>query len=437
MAKNTTNLAAEMEMGLDDFALEAPKAVAKIEASQLVNKIDEKDMAGKTGFTKIEKEVIQSLDDQVDKLAEAIMTTPANSEEFRNITAALNRMGDAEITKTSNISSAMLNRRSVRSMKDNTYGGGSDIAKNLGMLRQTVVNLDPGRRDKLFTKEKWLGVKLPFGIGKKVDSYFQEYKTAEVQLNDIVKALNNGKDTLLEDNAFIDEDKEQMQELMQRLEQYAYVMKNIDKRIEEKLPQIEAEDKLKAEDIRQEILFPVRQKQMDVLQHLAVSMQGYMALQVLKRNNQELIRGVDRSSKTTIAALRTAVMVSEALGTQKLVLDQINAVNDVTNRMIDSASLQLGTQALEIQKQATESAVNVETLEKAFQNIFKAMDAMDTYRSQALPNMQKTIDSLEGSISSAKNYLSTRREERIGGFTEEVLSEVKNPEKKGAAVKIR
>jgi uncharacterized protein YaaN involved in tellurite resistance len=437
MAKNTTNLAAEMEMGLDDFALEAPKAVAKIEASQLVNKIDEKDMAGKTGFTKIEKEVIQSLDDQVDKLAEAIMTTPANSEEFRNITAALNRMGDAEITKTSNISSAMLNRRSVRSMKDNTYGGGSDIAKNLGMLRQTVVNLDPGRRDKLFTKEKWLGVKLPFGIGKKVDSYFQEYKTAEVQLNDIVKALNNGKDTLLEDNAFIDEDKEQMQELMQRLEQYAYVMKNIDKRIEEKLPQIEAEDKLKAEDIRQEILFPVRQKQMDVLQHLAVSMQGYMALQVLKRNNQELIRGVDRSSKTTIAALRTAVMVSEALGTQKLVLDQINAVNDVTNRMIDSASLQLGTQALEIQKQATESAVNVETLEKAFQNIFKAMDAMDTYRSQALPNMQKTIDSLEGSISSAKNYLSTRREERIGGFTEEVLSEVKNPEKKGASVKIR
>ena len=46
---------------------------------------------------------------------------------------------------------------------------------------------------------------------------------------------------------------------------------------------------------------------------MAVAVQGYMALDLIRRNNLELIRGVDRAQTTTIAALRTAVMVSQAL----------------------------------------------------------------------------------------------------------------------------
>lgn len=208
---------------------------------------------------------------------------------------------------------------------------------------------------------------------------------------------------------------------MVRLEQYAYIMKRLDKKIEDRLPDIQAEDQLKAEDIKQEILFPIRQKRMDLLQHLAVSMQGYMALQVIKQNNNELIRGVDRASKTTIAALRTAIIVSEALGTQRLVLNQINEVNNVTNSLIERNSELLKTQGVEIQKQATQSAVNAQTLEKSFQNIFQAMDAIDNYRAQALPQMAKTIESLENSVQNAKNYLSSRRENRIGDFAKELV----------------
>ncbi len=42
---------------------------------------------------------------------------------------------------------------------------------------------------------------------------------------------------------------------------------------------------------------------------LAVAVQGYMALDLIRRNNLELIRGVDRAQTTTVAALRTAVIV--------------------------------------------------------------------------------------------------------------------------------
>lgn len=427
----------ELELDIDSFALETPKAVGKVDVEKLEKTSGETDASGKVQtVTKLEDQVINDLNSQVDKIMSDLLSTPVNSPEMKDITAALNRMGDAEITKTSNVSSRMLSRP-MRGMRSNSYAEGDSIMKGLKDLREKVTDLDPSRRDKLFSRDRFLGIKLPFSLGKKIDSYFQEYKSSESAISDIIKALSNGKDELLEDNAYIDEEREQMQEMMVRLEQYAYVMKRLDKKIEDKLPEIAAVDQLKAEDIKQEILFPVRQKRMDLLQHLAVSMQGYMALQVIKQNNKELIRGVERAKTTTTSALRTAIIVSEALGTQKLVLDQINQVNTITNNMIERNSLLLKNQGVEIQKQAVQSSVNAETLEKAFQNIFAAMDAIDTYRSNALPEMQKTVESLEKSVSNAKNYLSSRREERIGDFTQTVMQEAKEPEVKGGTVKIR
>ena len=416
-------MATQTEMGLEDFSLEAPKAVAALEPEKLKEQVGKVNADGQVQtFSKIEKEVINNLDQQVESIMKELLTAPLHSQEMKDITSALNGMGDKEMNQTSNMSNRML-ERPLRAMRQNQAGDGNNIASSLKNLRQTVMNLDPSRRDKMFTRNKFLGINLPFNIGKRVDSYMQEFKSSESQIKDIVNSLLHGKDELLEDNAHIDVEREQMHKLMQRLEQYAYVMKKLDERIEAQLPAVEAEDKLKASDIRQEILFPLRQKSMDIFQHLAVCMQSYMAMQVVKKNNVELIRGVDRATKTTVAALRTAVIVSEALGTQKLVLDQINSVNETTNRLIEQNASMLKEQGVAIQKQATESSVNVQVLEKAFEQIFQAMDAIDSYREQALPNMKKTVESLEKTVNTAKTYLSTHRAERIGNFTESLKEE--------------
>lgn len=422
---------------VDTFKLEVPKATEAFEQAdfeEVINSSGVEDEQGKVQtITKLEEKVIKDLDDQVDKIMNDLLATPANSPEMKDITSALNRMGDVEIGETSRVSNRMLSRP-MRGLKENEFGQGDLVMKGLKDLRTKVMDLDPSRRDKLFSKQRFLGIKLPFGIGNKIDSYFQEYKSSESAISDIIKSLTNGKDELLQDNAHIDEERETMHKMMVRLEQYAYIMKRINKKIEERLPEIAAEDNLKAEDIKQEILFPVKQKQIDLLSHLAVSMQGYMALQVVKSNNLELIRGVDRAKNTTTAALRTAIMVSQALGTQKLVLDQINQVNTVTDNLILRNAKMLEQQGVAIQKQAVESAISVETLEQAFKSIFKAMDDIDTYRSNALPEMQKTVDSLENSVKNAKNYLSSRREERIGDFTKEIMKSAKEPEVKDSGI---
>jgi uncharacterized protein YaaN involved in tellurite resistance len=410
----------ETEMSLDDFQLEAPKAVSILKAEDIKEKVGSKSADGNVQtFSKIEQTVISNLDGQVDKIMQDLLAAQVHSDEMKDLTAALNKMGDAEVDKTSQMSNRML-QRPLRALRQNDIGDGKSIASSLKSLRMKVTELDPSNRDELFSKKSLMRF-LPFGLGNRVDSYMQEFKSSESQLNDIVKALLNGKDELIEDNAIIEVERESMHTLMQRLEQYAYIMKQLDQRIEDKLPEIEASDRMKASDIRQEILFPIRQKSMDIYQHLAVCMQGYMSLQVVKKNNVELIRGVDRSTKTTIAALRTAVIVSEALGTQKLVLDQIDAVNDTTNKLIESNANLLQTQGVAIHKQASESAIDAQVLERSFQQIFKAMDAMDAYREQALPNMKKTVESLEKSVNNAKEYLSQHRSERIGDFKDEIL----------------
>ena len=128
----------------------------------------------------------------------------------------------------------------------------------------------------------------------------------------------------------------------------------------------------------------MRQKHQDLLTQLAVSIQGYLAIDLVRKNNIELIKGVDRATTTTIAALRTAVIIAQALTNQKLVLDQITALNTTTSGLIESTSKLLATQSVDIQKQAASATVGIEALRAAFANIYQSMDAIDTFKAQAL-----------------------------------------------------
>jgi uncharacterized protein YaaN involved in tellurite resistance len=143
---------------------------------------------------------------------------------------------------------------------------------------------------------------------------------------------------------------------------------------------------------------------------MAVSVQGYMALDLVRKNNVELIKGVDRAQTTTISALRTAVIVSQALSRQKLVLDQITALNTTTSNLIESTSNQLKIQGAAINEQAASSTIDVQKLQAAFDNVFQTMDAIDTFRTQAVDSMAQTVTALEGQIERAKPYLARTRQ---------------------------
>jgi uncharacterized protein YaaN involved in tellurite resistance len=104
------------------------------------------------------------------------------------------------------------------------------------------------------------------------------------------------------------------------------------------------------------------------------------------------------------------VVVAEALANQKMVLDQIDAINTTTNNMILKTSEMLKDQTARIHQQAASSGVSVETLQKAFDNVFQTMDAIDTFRSQAAKNMEGTVHALEAGLEKARPYLERARQ---------------------------
>ncbi len=348
------------------------------------------------GLVSIGDEVKSKLEEKVDSFIDDLIAQDENSPEFGKKVDQITNMGRKEIAEAAGQSNRFLDRP-IRSM-DESSGIGSDLAE----LRRTVEDLDPGKRGNLTTKKKIFGI-IPFG--NKMRNYFDGYKSAQGHIASILDRLRSGKDELLMDNAAIDVERKNLWAAMGRLEQMIHVSKVMDQRLEDKAAELDATDPAKAKAIRESALFYVRQRTQDLLTQMAVTVQGYLALDLVKRNNVELVKGVDRASTTTVGALRTGVTVAQALTNQKLVLDQITALNTTTAGVIDSTSEMLKNQTGQIHEQAASATIPLETLQRAFQNVYDTMDNIDTFKLKALENMKATVNSLSGEIEKSKGYI--------------------------------
>ena len=193
--------------------------------------------------------------------------------------------------------------------------------------------------------------------------------------------------------------------LMGELEKHGYLARALGDAVEREVQQIELSDSERAKALQEDVLFTARQKQQDIATQLAVNVQGYMALDLIKRNNAELVKGVDRATTTTVAALRTAVITAQAVANQKLVLDQITALQSTTSNLIVSTSKLLRSNATRIQEGASSATIDVEKLKEAFANVRATIDGMADYRIKALASMERTVDSLNDEVGKAKQYL--------------------------------
>jgi uncharacterized protein YaaN involved in tellurite resistance len=357
-------------------------------------------------MVQLDPKVIPELDAQVAQFISDTLTLDKMSPGFKARVESIHQMGNADLVKAAGVSNRML-ERPVRLMKDGMLGEGSGIGKGLLDLRHKIEELNPARRGDLLAPRKLLGL-IPFG--SKIEAYFDEYQSAQSHINGILVGLADGKDELLRDNASIEQEKVALWEAMQRLEQYVYIGRKLDEQLSARITEIEASDAEKARVVREELLFYTRQKVTDLLTQLAVSVQGYLALDMIRKNNLELVKGVDRASTTTVSALRTAVMVAQALTNQKLVLEQIKALNSTTEDMIVATSQMLKTQTAEIHQQASSSMIGVEKLQLAFDNVFATMDMISDYKVKALDSMKVTVDTLSGQVARAQKYVDQVRE---------------------------
>jgi uncharacterized protein YaaN involved in tellurite resistance len=341
---------------------------------------------------------IPGLDAKVDSYMSALLTAQTKSPTFDAKAADVRTMGDDDIRRAAESSNRLL-RTPVKALKEGGLSETGKVGKTLLDLRRTVEDLDPSQAH---------GAKKVFGMipfGDRITDYFRKYQSAQSHLDGILHSLRDGQDELQKDNIALNMEKQNLWDSMGRLNQYVYIAERLDAKLTAEIATLEATDQEKATALKQDVLFYVRQKHQDLLTQLAVSIQNYLAIDITIKNNIELIKGVDRASTTTISALRTAVIVAQALGNQKLVLDQITALNTTTSNLIQSTSEMLRDNSVRIQEQAASATIGLPQLQAAFANIYQTMDAIDTYKVQALDAMAATIGTLETEVAKSQAYL--------------------------------
>jgi len=346
-----------------------------------------------SGLVPLKTEETTELDKRVTQFVDELAALDSNSPDFGKKVDQLTAMGRKEIAEAAGASNRFLDRPVKAIDKD------SGIGADLTELRRTVEALDPKEATKT---RKFLGI-IPFG--NRIDRYFDKYRSSQTHISKILGSLANGKDELLMDNAAIDTERAGLWKTMHKLEQMIHISKSLDQKLEDKANDLDATEPAKAKAIRETALFYTRQRTTDLLTQMAVTVQGYLALDLVKKNNVELVKGVDRASTTTVSALRTAVTVAQAMSNQKLVLEQITALNTTTAGMIDSTGEMLRTQTGAIHEQAASSTIPLETLQRAFQNIYDTMDQIDQFKLQALGNMKQTVETLGKEVEKSKGYI--------------------------------
>jgi uncharacterized protein YaaN involved in tellurite resistance len=369
---------------MSDLTLTAPEPVVAVPIDKA------------SGLVPVDSGVRSQLQTKVDGFIGELVALDAGSPDFGMKVTQITNIGQKEINALSGQSNRFLDRPTK------AMDGDGSVGKSLIELRHVVEDLDPARKGDLLKPRKLLGI---FPMGNKLKKYFDRYASSQSHINGILTSLSRGKDELLQDNIAIDGERQKMWEMMGKLEQMIIITKTLDQKLEEKAADLQATDPAKSKAIQETALFYVRQRSTDLLTQMAVTVQGYLALDLVKKNNVELIKGVDRASTTTITALRTAVTVAQALASQRLVLEQITALNTTTSNIIDSTSTMLRQNTAAIHEQAASATIQVETLQRAFANIYATMDEMDEFKIKALSNMKVTVDALSIENEKAKAYI--------------------------------
>lgn len=267
-----------------------------------------------------EREVVVAPDDLaridalVAELVDGIVRADPGSREYLRRIDDLTRIGDREVRATAAMSAQLL---------VNDLGSNGTVSSCLSELRRTIEAVGPES-----TKR---------GSARRAEK-------AQRRVQEVVAELQDAGATLNQGNAVVGQQQRALGTQLQSLRQYACLAERLDTALQARIDALAATDPARAQALRDDALWAIRQRHHDLVVHLAVTMQGYSALEVVAANNRELIRAVRIATTTTLAALQTAVAASSiADGWHDVlaVLDEVDRYTTLADRALDLTAANL------------------------------------------------------------------------------------------------
>jgi uncharacterized protein YaaN involved in tellurite resistance len=351
----------------------------------------------------LKPEVATAVDEQVSRFIDALMTTDVHTAEFKNKLDSAFALGKEEISIASSLMQGRFMQRNFIGAED------SPAYKAIAEIRGQLDELNPGAAGDLLAPNKLLGI-IPFG--NKLKAYFRKFESAGGQMQKSMNQLYVARDDVQRDIADIEATRTSLWDAMQQLAAAAHFATTLDARLAERVAALQATDPQRAKALEQEVLFYARQNLQDVLTQQAVCVNGYLALDVLKKTGREMMNGCTRVATTGMSALAVAQTVARATGNQIQVMEMLQGVNATIGSLIAETGKQLNNHVDATAQFASNPMIGIDKMKEMFDQTFKAMDAMDTFRSKAIAVMGQNNTIIQGEIERSQQYLDRVRQQQ-------------------------
>lgn len=374
--------------------LEAPVALTPPEVITPIAETKAPDMVP------LKPEVQQQVDAQVTNFVNAMLAEDINSDGFKAKLDSAFRLGREEISSAAALMTGRFMERNFVGIED------SAAFKSIQSMRGMLDELNPGKQGDLLSPQKILGI-IPFG--NKLQAYFRKFESAGSQLQSIMTQIYASRDDMQRDAAEIEQVKSKLWDAMQKLKGAIYFAEQLDQQVAGRVEALKASDPLRAKALEQEVLFYARQNLQDMQTQMAVNVNGYLSLDVLKKTSREMVNGCNRVATTGMSALAIAQTVARATGNQIQVMEMLTGVSNTIGDLVTETSRQLGNHVEKTGEFAANPLIGIQKIQEMFDNTFKAMDAMDNFRSKAIDSMGKNNQMLKEQIARSEQYLDRTR----------------------------
>jgi uncharacterized protein YaaN involved in tellurite resistance len=382
---------AETSVIAPTFQLEPPEVITPLEPEASRNMVP------------LKPELKTAVDEQVGRFIDALMTEDVHTDAFKARLDSAFALGKEEVSTAASLMQGRFMQRNLAGVET------SPAFKAISDIRAQLDELNPGNDGDLLQPNKLLGI-IPFG--NKLQAYFRKFESAGDQLSKTMTQLYAARDDVQRDVADIEATRGKLWEAMQKLATAAHFSQALDAKLAEKVTALEATDPTRAQALRQEVLFYARQNLQDILTQQAVCVNGYLALDVLKKTGREMMNGCNRVATTGMSALAVAQTVARATGNQIQVMEMLQGVSNTIGNLISETGKQLNQHVDATAQFASNPMIGIDKMQEMFDQTFKAMDAMDTFRAQAIDTMGRNNTIMQAQLTRSEQYVDRVRQQQ-------------------------
>ena len=361
----------------------------------------------------LKPELKAAVDDQVERFVAALLNEDVHSDAFKAKLDSAFALGKEEISVAASLMQGRFMQRNFVGVED------SSAFKAIQDMRGHLDELNPGKEGDLLEPQKLLGF-IPFG--NKLQNYFRKFESAGGQLQKSMQQLYAARDDMQRDVVEIEAVRTKLWDAMQKLGGAVQFAETLDAKLAAKVDSLQATDPSRAQALQQEVLFYARQNLTDMLTQQAVCTNGYLALDVLKKTGREMMNGCTRVATTGMSALAVAQTVARATGNQIKVMDMLGGVNATIGNLIAETGRQLNTHVERTAEFSSNPMLGIDKIREMFDQTFKAMDAMDSFRTKAIDVMGQNNAIMKQQLAQADQYLDRVRQAKAREATSAAMS---------------